>query len=626
MVSIAIFLLVISSGSILGIVVWKRHFSEMLPLSCGFIIITMFIAGVSGNLKAGVYLILVTSGGFILFSAWWAIVHQEMKDSLKRLFAADTAVFVGLILIFLFCTMGMEVMCWDEFSHWMDTVKTMTLIDDLGTNPDAHVLFPSYPPALSLFHYLLQKIYLTTGGTAFSEWRYLFSFKTFSLCMIAPVFRRLRFTNPLAILFAFGSGLVFPGVFYDRYFYAGQVDPFLGLMSGVGFAYLILYEDESDQILKRFSVCAAAMILVLTKDAGLLFAAMLLLGVFAAEFLTNNTDSVSSRCIFCLETTAATVIPKIVWNIHLRAKGISKVFSNPIVFRDLCQILMQKDETWRQTSWNQFFYKLGFQKIPVGAFDFSFFTWFLLFLLLSAVLLTMLRRWKTDRYPVARNMLIITLLQLVIYVVGLGIEYLFQFGEYEGSIHASFERYIGVTYLGVLIVFQAIALELFTDEYRSPRVETAAALSLSLIILLTPMATLKSFLSRNTVYESYEFRSDFDNYCLKASELSLEGNGWLISQYNPGAYYKLKSLLKPFIVQTNCFSFHNDPSEYDMNPEDWMNQLCNSYDYVLLFEVDDYFCDAYGYLFKEPKEIMNRSFFSVDRENRTLVFEGSAES
>ena len=129
------------------------------------------------------------------------------------------------------------------------------------------------------------------------------------------------------------------------------------------------------------------------------------------------------------------------------------------------------------------------------------------------------------------------------------------------------------------------------------------------------------------VYESYEFRSDFDKYCLRANELSLEGNGWLISQHNSGAYYKLKCLLKPFTVQTGFFSFYNntlyrDQPEYDMNPEDWMNQLCDSYDYVLLFEVDDFFCDTYGHLFEKPEEIVNQSFYSVDRENRTLKLIG----
>ncbi len=624
MVSIAIFLLAVSSGSVLGVTVWKRRFTEILPVSCSFIVLLLFIAGLAGKLKTGVYLLLIIAGGLYLFSIWYAVSHREVKDSLKRLCAADTAVFAVPALLFLYCDRGMEAIRWDEFSHWMDTVKTMTLINDLGTNPDAHVIYPSYPPGLSLFHYPLQEIYLLTGGTEFSEWRYLFSYKLFSLCMIAPVFRKLSFQNPLAILFAFGSSLVFPGVFFESFYDGGVVDSFLGLMSGAGLAYLILYDKENDRIMKRLSVCAAAMILVLTKDAGLLFAVMLLLGVFVTEFLSKNSDSLCSRCLFCLETAAAIAVPKIAWNLHLKARGIGRVFHNPIVLRDLFRIVLQKDETWRQESWNQFFHKLVFEKIPIGYFNISFFLCLLFFLGIAILAASMLRREKEDRYTVVRNILLIAFLQLVVYVVGLGIEYLFQFSEYEGSIHASFARYIGVAFLGILILFQAVGLELFILEARSPRIETAAALSLSVILMLSPMSIVKSYLTRETVAYSYEFRRDYDRYCMAAEKLGLEGNGWLITQRYQGAYYKLKCLLKPFQVQRGLFSFRDIPiddsqPDFDVKPEDWMDQLCEGYDYVLLYKTDDYFREHYGYLFEEPEEIADRTFFVVDREKRLLI-------
>lgn len=623
MVSIAVFLLVISSGSVLGVTVWKRRFTEMLPVSCGLMILLLFMAGLCGHLKTGVLLLLIISGGLFVFSVCRTAAHHEVKGTLTKLMAADTAVFFGLALVFLYCDLWMEVTGWDEFSHWMDTVKSMTLIDDLGTSPEAHTVFPSYPPALSLFEYLLQKIDLMTGGTGFSEWRYIWSYKVISLCMIAPVFRKLNYRSPVALLFAFVSGFTLPGVFYDCFYNSGLVDPFLGVMSGAGFVYLFLYDSEKDRILKRLSVCSAAMMLVLTKDAGLLFAVMLVLGVFASEFLTKNDDSLSSRIRFCLEAVAAVVLPKLAWNLHLKAREVSMAFHEPVVLRDLFQILLQKDGTWRQQSWNQFLHKLVFKKISVGMFDVSFFCWFLVFLGIAALLLAALARNRRDCFPLARNLTLILFLQLVLYVMGLGVEYLFQFGEYAGSIHASFERYIKLAYLGVFIFFQAIALELFTDEMRPPKMETAAALSLCVVLLLTPMATAEAYLSRVTVAESYAFRKDFDQYCMAVDELALKGNGWLITQHYSGAYYKLKSLLKPFLVQTDYFSFCDtliDASqpEYDVDPEDWMDQLCESYDYVLLYEVDDYFSEHYGYLFEEPEEIGNRTIFSVDKENRVL--------
>ncbi len=243
-------------------------------------------------------------------------------------------------------------------------------------------------------------------------------------------------------------------------------------------------------------------------------------------------------------------------------------------------------------------------------------------------MLAIQRRGKTDRYDAARSILPVAFLQLTVYVIGLGIEYLFQFGEYEGSIHASFERYIGVAFFGVLIVLQAVALNIFTDDDLPSKIRnTAAALSLAFVLILTPITMVKSFLTRESVAYSYEFRRDYDRYCMTAEKLLPEGNGWLITQHAQGAYYKLKCLLKPFQVQRGLFSFRDVPlddsqPEFDVKPEDWMDQLCEAYDYVLLYKTDDYFRDNYGYLFEEPEEITDRTFYAVDRENRRLVFIG----
>lgn len=625
MVSIAVFLLVISSGSVLGVTVWKRRFTEMLPVSCSLIVLLCFIAGLAGKLKTGAMILPVLAGGAYLYAIWHAVSHRDVRGALKRLGSIDTVVFAVLALLSLCCDRGMEAVRWDEFSHWMDTVKTMTLIHDLGTNPEAHVIYPSYPPGLSLFHYPLQEIYLLTGGTEFSEWRYLFSYKLFSLCMIAPVFRKLSLRKPLAILFAIGSTVVFPGVFFEFFYDSGLVDAFLGLMSGAGLAYLIVYDNENDRRMKRLSVCAAGMILVLTKDAGLLFAVMLLVGVFVSEYLTKNSDSRFSRCIFCLETAAAIAVPKIAWNLHLKARGVGRAFHNPIVPRDLVQIVLQRDESWRQEAWNQYFRKLVTEKVPVGSFHISFFLCFLFFLGIAMLTVRMLRRGKEEQDAVVRNVIIIAFFQLVIYVVGLGVEYLFQFSEYEGSIHASFARYIGVAFLGILIVLQAAALKLFAGEGQSPRGETAAVLiALSVVLLLAPMSIVKAYLTRETVAYSYEFRRDYDRYCMEAEKLGLKGNGWLITQHYQGAYYKLKCLLKPFQVQRGLFSFRDvqldgSQPDFDVKPEEWMDQLCEGYDYVLLYKTDDYFSEHYGYLFEEPEEIADRTFFVVDRENRLLI-------
>ena len=64
----------------------------------------------------------------------------------------------------------------------------------------------------------------------------------------------------------------------------------------------------------------------------------------------------------------------------------------------------------------------------------------------------------------------------------------------------------------------------------------------------------------------------------------------------------------------------NDFYEYNVTAEEWMNQLCEGYDYVVLYMVDDYFRSTYGELFAEKEMIDEGRIYLVDRDSKKLVF------
>lgn len=628
LISVFCFLLVVSSGSIFGVSVLRRRFSEYLPITCGAVVLLLFVAGLAGVLKEGAWLVLVAAIGLIVYSAVYMMVHQDVSGTIRRLFGADTVIFAIVLLLFLYGGAGIEASGFDEFSHWMDTVKSMVLLDDFGTNPLANTIYPDYPPGMSLFQYLMEKISILLGRGGFSEWLSLYAYKVLLVSMIAPLFRGVRYSKPFSMLFALLSILIVPGIFYDTFYHVSFIDPFLGVMSGIGLAYLITYSDETEQVVRTLSVCSASILVVLTKDAGILFGVMLVAGVVVTERIMFK----ASRHFAwrpCMAVAAAVALPKISWLLHLRARNVTQAFHNPISVRVLLDVLLNRDTSWRQGSWNRFFHELFQEKIVVGPFEVgvSYVVYFLLCLGFSILLLHWLKGVQEGSVRYERAVVWVAAIQLILYTVGIAVAYLFQFGEYEGSYHAGFHRYLRVTYLGLSMVILAMAMKIFTAEKASPRTESVVAISLSVLLLLMPVKALKNYFSRDDVRRTYMIRYENDELIRKLHTITKDGKAWFIAQQdleNGYKYYRFKFCAKPVQIQRNRWSlgdaprFENDFYEYDVTADEWMDLLCKEYDYVVLYMVDDYFRNTYGGLFDEAEAIQDGEIYRVDRETREL--------
>lgn len=95
-----------------------------------------------------------------------------------------------LFIAFSYFNWGNVAHSWDEMSHWMTAVKSMSYIDDFLTNPDSKAYFKSCPPAMALLQYFFQKVYfMVSGGNIFNEWRMYLVYQMFTLSMIFPFFK-----------------------------------------------------------------------------------------------------------------------------------------------------------------------------------------------------------------------------------------------------------------------------------------------------------------------------------------------------------------------------------------------------------------------------------------------------
>lgn len=628
MFSVLAFLLVLFSGSFFGVSVLRRRFTECLPITAGGMVLLLFVFGLLGSLRLGFYIVLFMAALLYIVSFRSSAVNHAWLENLKQIFSADFLIFLFAALVFLICDYGMETVGWDAFSHWMDTVKVMTIYDDFGTNPSANTFFPSYPPGVALFQYVLQKLYLILDGGQFSEWRAVYSYKILTLSMLAPLFRRIRFESVLGILLAVLSVMIIPGVFNSDFYCSVLIDPFLGIMSGTGFAYLIAFQNE--KCIKTLLVSSAAFLLVLTKDVGLLFAVMLVIGILICEC---RSQKLSWRSIWpSIMVMGMTILPKILWNCHLSARDVNRRFHRPVDVQELIALIFQRDSSWRQTCWNSFFPQLCNEKKSVGwilPVKLPHIAWFAVCIALACLLLFLIRRRSPGSFAVSKCVFAVIVFQGILYVFGMAVTYVFQFDEAEGSILASFDRYIGIVFYGMMVVLLSFGFELSNAESQERYKPYGTILCIVLLLFAAPLGILRAYLSRMTVDWTQEQRFEIDKISEAIQESVSPGESiWLVAQQdNGGLYYPIKFCIRPIQAQKGMWSFTNVPRydddlyfyEYKISADDWLDLLCESYDAVFLITTDDFFLENYGELFEDQTEIQNNTIYSIDHQNRKLV-------
>ena len=124
-------LFIILCGGIAGAVFSRKPFEECLPLHMMGLVVVLYVFGLAGHLKAGVYAIAVAAPAICIACAGTILKQKNYKEVAGRLFTPAFFLFILLFCLIGYLDKGMVAWDWDEFSHWMDSVKTMTYLDTL---------------------------------------------------------------------------------------------------------------------------------------------------------------------------------------------------------------------------------------------------------------------------------------------------------------------------------------------------------------------------------------------------------------------------------------------------------------------------------------------------------------
>lgn len=612
------------TGSIAGAAFFHKKFEVMLPVTCGNIVMLLFLAGILQILKQGVYFILIISAILWIFSFVQLLKTKEWLQFLKNMITPASVVFLALYMILSVLNRDMLVHEWDEFSHWADIVKIMVNTDAFGTAPDSGALFASYPPGMALFQYFLQEIYLMIKPEElFSEWRLYFAYQVFFLSFLVPFLKELSFRKPLKIVMMgmvlwFGPMIIFTNIYSSLY-----IDPMIGFLAGAGYA-MIFVQKEKDW-LYHLNIYLFIALLVLMKDAGMLFALFLLV-LYVVDLLK---DGICKKAIVrAAAAVLALGIPKILWSVNIAVNGVQRAFGNKIDFAELVRIFAgMEPENYRSSVAKMFSlafltHKIEFEDI---ALKLPYMVFMFLFLGISYWIYRQYQRDSSGKAgKIQRITIYLLLIQGIVFVVGTCISYMYKFSQEEALALAGFSRYMRINFHCWIVFLLLSSVYLACKNNFSYRLEI---LVFCVVMVFVPWTQISMNVTRQTVEHSRAERSSYEtliDQILTASQNGEEASYVTVICQETTGYEQLlfRFALRPHQVDWDYSIgepfYEGDSYTTEISAKDWQKKLISKDAYVALYRINDYFVNEYAEVFENPDEIGENRLFKINQKTGLL--------
>ena len=646
-----IFLLLLAAPCVFAAARYGKRFEATIPVSIMGWILVLFAFGLAGMLQAGLLFLCGVSAVAYVIALETLIRKRNFRRFFEGMITPGSLLF---LLAWIFLTIwneGKMAHYWDEFANWVDVVKAAVEVNDFGTNPEAHFAFPATPPAMMLFQYALQKVGMFLDPAAgFVEWRVYFAFQVFIVACFMPLFQNICFSEPSKLLLYTAITFLAPLLFYTNLYSCVYIYPVVGILFGTGMSVIVL-RPRNDLMYKLYS-CLACATLTLMLEGGLAFAWVLALAFGVDQILEEKNEGKElnpmaeipesqmtakdrkkkrlgeiMQHVTELIALPAMLIPRLLWKWEMSSSGIQVSSERKVDWKILLDVILGKDESYRSEVVQRYRDALYIKTIPLGNINLEINYIALTLLFISAIYLIWRvfhakqhapRRWF-GRFDA---LLGFSILVIVGYMMGLCVTYMFKHSQFDALRLASMERYMNMAFLGIWL----FVLLLFAHWacLWSPRKE-AKIVMLGVILLLVPTKNFGDFTRGDYIDQAYEIRAPYEALSDAVQE-HCDGDDriYFISQATTGIDYWISR----FNCRTNTFNdggwsigkpfYDTDQWTVEMTPEQWQEILLDQYDYVAIYEVNDYFLATFGKLFSEPEAIETSTLYRVNRQTGLL--------
>lgn len=618
-------LIVTTSGCFYGSWKNKHNCEEYIPVTIFASAVILYIGGIFHQLSYAVYLLMISSL-IVVVGSILAMLCQDGISSLKRLVRPALILYV-LVFIILSVTQQKQVSSVpDEASHWMDILRAMSHTNTFGLVPEARSYFGTYPPVLSLIEYMGVAIGQALTGHFMEPLAFL-CFQLTALALFVPFLAKGKENNWLSVLLTAIMYFAIPLIYYHMFFSSLGVDGMVGLLAGFCLVYPFCGLDSS---LRKVTYCLALFVLCLSKDNGVLFAfvSILMTGLIDwNHFMDDPSQAFITRkqkWVILISAICTVCIAWLSWKLLIAANR--PLFSEP----------------WGKTAnFGQLFARIDILRSFVSYFfDKAFLYGTIWVHLITVVVLLMIcihimlgKLGKTCEQKTRNVYIYVLIANVMIYLAGLFLSYMLVFSDVEASGLGSIERYsntlwLMLTYMAGMLL---ILLVRKTDQATPKRLVT---FSFVLALMVFPYSKFTdTFLEQQLINDAHATRDHYDVVAQNVRESIPESDAviFLVSQDtgNRDDFWFMRSLLRPLVIDNRNFNLApqgqlgeegiscltkatSEEAMYaQISAERWKEILCESYDYVLLYNLSHTFVTDYGEVFEDPSTISEYTLYEV---------------
>jgi hypothetical protein len=632
-------LMLLASAIALHLLITIKMEQSVFLTVCLFFII-MFVSGLRSSLSTGFYIIValsIVSAAFILYKA----IVKKIK--LLDIATPGITIFIVAYVVYYFSTQGALLHLWDEATHWGTTAKKMYYYNELWTSGLQTFATP-------LFHQVMLKL------TGYKESAlYLSQWVLFLACIILPLSGIRWKKGYLAALFAIAAIFALSAIFQD-----GNLSLYADAILAFFFAALVVgWFVEKERNWKKYIWAGAGifMLVQLKSGSGASLAAMFVIFAMLTDTLLFNEnkthkklylDSLKSIAFFVvviiissytygsfedtftgnisgggalskeLITSAAfiifsalmlvTLILFTLYSINIFKNNLSKkaqkkintwlIVSSSLTFVAMLAVLfyttiLRPDFDVRTTVLNfisafQDTYMLGMPVIYLVA-------------VISAVfIINVFLSHKSQR----KQMIVFYSAAFFfsgLFIVGVLYAYLSSFSLGEAVNMASFDRYIGTAIMFAVIFAMAPFANGRVISIKN-NIKTYALLGICTMLLgtqyipsykATQVSRQEALVFRQTEIKAAEYVKD---------KVGSDAKVFLVLQGDKGFVFNwMRYEFTPLTTNGGYWAFGDDGGANRAWPKDRLRTFLNDahYDYLYIFNTDEYFINQFGHLFGE---------------------------